>query len=125
MAEFLIKATNATHADPVKDRRGCYKRGDIVQVFPDGACTEQPSPNSNMVIIKVVGLSFEAAQKYMLSEMDTVDPRKTLTRRKFRIRVDDVPVGVRNTLRDERWITLDWAQVRNFLRNKITNTDET
>ncbi len=36
MAELLIKATDAHHHDPIKDRRGCYKRGDPVIAFRDG-----------------------------------------------------------------------------------------
>lgn len=35
MALFLIKDRDAVHADPEKDRRGCYKRGDIVEVLDD------------------------------------------------------------------------------------------
>lgn len=27
MAEILVKAVDSTHADPLKDQRGCYKRG--------------------------------------------------------------------------------------------------
>lgn len=37
MALLLIKATNATHIDPTKDQRGCYKRGDVVSVYEDDA----------------------------------------------------------------------------------------
>jgi len=36
MAEALIKASDAVHPDPVKDRRGSHKRGDIILVRPDG-----------------------------------------------------------------------------------------
>lgn len=36
MAELLIKAVDATHPDPVKDLRGCYKKGDVVVIKPDG-----------------------------------------------------------------------------------------
>lgn len=36
MAELLIRPVNNFHADPVKDRRGSYKRGDPVVVMPDG-----------------------------------------------------------------------------------------
>lgn len=35
MARLLVKATDNTHPDPVKDLR-CYKRGDVVVVMPDG-----------------------------------------------------------------------------------------
>lgn len=36
MAELLIKAVDAFNPDPTKDRRGCYKKGDVVCVRPDG-----------------------------------------------------------------------------------------
>ncbi len=36
MAELLIRAKDNTHADPVKNQRGSYKRGDIVEVGPVG-----------------------------------------------------------------------------------------
>lgn len=36
VADLLIKAVDATNADPTKDRRGCYKRGDVVAVKPTG-----------------------------------------------------------------------------------------
>ena len=36
MAEVLIKACNATHQDEVKDLQGCYKKGYVVVVKPDG-----------------------------------------------------------------------------------------
>lgn len=34
--EILVKAEDHTHPDPVKDRRGAYKKGDVVVVKPDG-----------------------------------------------------------------------------------------
>lgn len=36
MAEILVKAVDAVHPDPEKDRRGAYKKGDIVLAMPDG-----------------------------------------------------------------------------------------
>ena len=36
MAELLVKAISAHHADATKDARGCYKLGMIVGIFPDG-----------------------------------------------------------------------------------------
>jgi len=35
MAKALVMAVNKTHPDPVKDARGCHKRGDIIVVKPD------------------------------------------------------------------------------------------
>ena len=209
MTELLIKAIDATHPDPEKDRRGCYKRGDIVQVYEDGRCTEPPSPDSKMVIVKVPGLSVELARKYADShnepqqqtrtwnkpdydkavassvydefisaptvlaqreEQATIkvsaeqwlgmktsgdyapfnskpavtkiliggydltgtvtlvdlqgDVITTITRRKFRIRVDDIPLVIRQKLKDDREVTVTFDQVKSFLRNKVTNRDE-
>jgi hypothetical protein len=36
MAEILIKAVSATNPDSTKDRRGCYKRGDLWAAMHDG-----------------------------------------------------------------------------------------
>ena len=36
MAELLIKACDATHKDEVKDLQGCYKKGYVVVIRPDG-----------------------------------------------------------------------------------------
>ena len=39
MSLVLVMAVNHTHSDPEKDQRGCYKRGDVVEVFEDDAHT--------------------------------------------------------------------------------------
>lgn len=36
MARLLIKVEEYTHPDPDIDRRGAYKRGDVVVIMPDG-----------------------------------------------------------------------------------------
>lgn len=36
MVELLIKSSNTTNSNPLKDLRGCYKKGDVVVVKPDG-----------------------------------------------------------------------------------------
>lgn len=73
MALFLIKAdSNYTHPDPVKDARGVYKRGDIIQVLDDSAHNGDIITNpimSPFVMVRVIGLSVERALKYM--EEDT------------------------------------------------------
>lgn len=34
--EILVKSEDHTHPDPEKDRKGAYKKGDVVVVMPDG-----------------------------------------------------------------------------------------
>jgi len=66
MCELIVKAVDATHPDPEKDRRGCYKRGYPVAVYPDGtkwgACECLP----RFVIIKFPGVPVDnpIVQKY-------------------------------------------------------------
>jgi hypothetical protein len=56
MAIFLIKDRDATHPDPVKEARGCYQRGDIVQAFEDTQPLQLP-PAPPFVLVKTTGRS--------------------------------------------------------------------
>ncbi len=116
MAEFLIKAQNATHPDATKDARGCYKRGDVVTVMPDGHAWGNDERLPKFVVVKVPGVDYVRARKY-IEEGASV-------RRRFRVRVDDVPLTIRNQLRDNGEATVTWNQLRGFVRNKETNLDE-
>jgi len=86
MSEFLIKKVDATHPDSVKDQRGCYKRGDIVQIYNDGECKEPPSPNSKMLLVKVPEMSKEENKRYV---EEHIEPR----------------------VRTEKWSITDWSEM--------------
>jgi len=59
MAEILVKAIDATHVDPIKDRQGCYKCGDPVVVFDDGHAWGNEECPPKFVIVKVPGTAEE------------------------------------------------------------------
>ena len=61
MAELLVKARSVANADPDKDRRGCYKRGDIVLAQPDGHEWGRMEGLPDFVVIRVPGLTAAAA----------------------------------------------------------------
>lgn len=65
MAEFLVKAIDATHKDPVKDVRGCYKRGDIVDVRPDGFEWGKEEAPPKFTIVKCPGMAVADVISYM------------------------------------------------------------
>lgn len=115
MADILIKAVDVTHSDPIKDARGCYKRGDVVEAFEDGKI-QDPFPGSPFVLVRVTGLSKAVADKYIEST-DTL-------RRKFKIRIDDVPTAIKQELTTNRVVTVTLAQIKSFIRNKVTGLDE-
>lgn len=123
MAEFLIKAVDATHKDPVKDQRGCYKRGDVVQVYEDGECREKPSPNSRMVIIKIPGVPKAEFEKYTEPEISGVTG-DIVRRRKFRLRVSDFPADMLQTLKNDKTATISTSQIKTYLLNKTTGVNE-
>lgn len=50
--------------------------GDIIAIYPNGICKENPSPNSDYVIIKVPNLTMEEAEKYK----ETITAKKEVAR---------------------------------------------
>lgn len=103
MAEFLVKAVDATHADPEKSIRGCYRRGDIVQVYADGACTEAPAPDSRFYILKVPGFSPPEQYDEALKDAD----KKPLQRARWAFNFDALTDQQRDTLVLSKMLTLD------------------
>jgi len=61
MCEFNIKRVDAVNADTDKDRRGCYKRGDIINVQPDGEYVDKP----HHTVLVVTGLDHTKVLKFM------------------------------------------------------------
>ena len=79
MALFLIKDRDAVHADPEKDRRGCYKAGDIVEVLDDskhdGDLVANPIA-APFYLVHISGLTKEQALRFMESRMHAVSCRE-------------------------------------------------
>ena len=121
MAEFLIKAISVIHDDPEKDKRGCYKRGDIVVVMPDGHIWGREETLPKFVVVKIPGLTVETAQKY-------TDPAYVLgneefgvaERRKWRVLVDSIPNNIKNQLLTNGQVTVTLNQVRNYIEDRVT-----
>lgn len=129
MAIFLIMDRNKVNAlDAVKDVRGCYKLGDIVEVFEDDKPCVIP-PAEPFYIVKVTGLSKADALKYMEPQYntttETVDgvsrERRTMVRRRlYHIPIDLLPKAVKTALTEKRYYETTWATVSKFVTNKIT-----
>ena len=86
MAELLVKLLSATNPDPVKDARGCYKRGDVVDVRPDGFKWGREECPPRFVVVCIPGSSVEESRKYLEPEIEekAVDGEqvKTMARRR-------------------------------------------
>ncbi len=139
MAQILVMAIDKTHADPTKDRRGCYKRGYPVVVMPDSHTWGREECPPTFVLIKIPGASVDKVRKYLEPERegtanaDGIYP--VYRRRLWKFRFDDMPAAALKKLRDKGELTIKvgdyagdydytWRQVRNYLRNLKTNEDE-
>lgn len=127
MAELLIKAVDATHADADKDRRGCYKRGDIVLIKPDGHEWGRkellaPADGGKFVVVKIPGVS-PSQVRNAIRRLWSIDPDASGEDRRRRIRIDVhlLPANVRQTLNTTGQFTTTWNAVRQFVRNKLTD----
>lgn len=135
MAEILIKAIDATHLNPVKNQRGCYKRGDPVVIMPDGwgwgtEETKPPIDGGKFVIIKIPGVTpqqvhdaiharWPGLQHILESELQA---GMVVRRRQLTFNIDLLPSAVKNTLNRTGTYTTTWAAIKSFVRDKVSNT---
>jgi len=128
MALFLVYGKNNTHSDPEKQARGCYSIGDIVEVLDDskhdGDLVKNPIAPP-FYLVRITGVTKAQADKYMAPYIDpaTVGTENpvTLRRRQFNVEVASIPAAIRNKLMADRYVSVSWSQVRNYIRNRMTN----
>lgn len=138
MAELLVEATNETHADPQLERQTCRKAGYCLLVRPDGWNWGKEERPPKFYVIKLPGVSVHHPRivEYVSTWMDEYIPSQIYQRRRWRLRVDDIPVALRNRLDSAGSITIavggyageydvTWAQLRGYMRDLKTGTDET
>jgi hypothetical protein len=135
MAELLVKAVNATHSDPTKDARGCYKRGDVIGVAPDGwswGTLEKlpPAQGGKFVVVKITDVTRAQVINWVRNNwgFNTDNPAPNLisiARRRLQLAVDLMPNNVRNTLNTTGTFSTTWAAVRQYVTNKLTQATAT
>jgi len=98
MAELLVRAAphwkdsftqdqiDALQGEELDEYNARTQIGDVVCVYEDGVCTEDPSPNSKFILIKIPGVTLAQAKQYV-RRVSKVENKKRilLKRRKFRI----------------------------------------
>lgn len=131
MAELLIKAVSASH--PTKDH-ACYKRGDIVEVRDDGSEWGRlellpPQLGGKFVRVRIIGVTATQVQTWcqnnwsMLLHSEELNEAGVMVRRRtVNIDVDLLPNNVRNTLNRDGFYENTWSNIRQYVRNKITNS---
>lgn len=123
MAELLIKAVDASHEDPAKDARGCYKRGDVVVVMPDGHQWGRMEGPPDFFVLKIPGMSAEEAAELVSPETKPTElPRgiDVTARRSRRIDCDSLPSEYRRAIAERGVIQLPKAIVDRYNKRKST-----
>lgn len=133
MAELLVRAkphwmdslTKAEVDKMSKEQLQSYNArsqiGDIVCVFPDGACKEPPAPDSVYAITKIPSLDYNTAkEKYEQPLTDITDPKNSilLKHRKYQI-----PITFMNNAKvSNNYITITSLQKDSFVSSIIEKT---
>lgn len=144
MAILLVMARNNTHSDPIKDERGCYKRGDILGVYPDNfefGRKEVIAPIDGGGFVRIhldgitpVQLRTIVRNRLNLREVNDPDesdlgekdaagnPILSVTRRR-RVRLDpqELPANVRQQLNRTGYYSVPWQTAKQFIKDKRTN----
>jgi len=122
MAEFLIKAQrhwsykeNMTLKEQVEyDKQ--YQIGDIVQVFPDGKLSDYAHAGGKFYVVRVKGLDFKDVLEY---QKQLNDGNIMLRRRKFELRIENLPSVITNKLKTTYVYNTTWDEIKEFIANKI------
>lgn len=145
MAELLIKAQDAHHHNPDKDKRGCYKLGMVVEIRPDGCIygTAECMPTFFKIKIPMVPVDHPLLVRLTQQqtrpdgfEDDGITPKlATARRRACWLRHANIPLAARNKIRDEGEIIIKanpsyngpydytWAQVKNYFWDDDSQAD--
>lgn len=120
-----VRDTDVTSQDATKNVRGCYKRGDVVQVLAGSAHDGNLAVNpiaAPWYFIRLTGLT--PAQAALFQQEETTGTPETgivrVRRRRYRVNLATVPQAVLDALAGTRYVVWPWAQARAYLVNKGT-----
>lgn len=123
--QIMIKApTHSLARNPAMEMRR-FKDGDIIGVYLRSKVTKSPSPNSPLGFIHITGVPITAlrkAKRLMEMQVNPFDPSDIWKKRVWNIDPSTLPLAIKQTIKKNREITVSWTQVKNYLKNKVTNS---
>lgn len=105
-----------------------YKRGDVIKIYPDNTFTEK-HPSPRFAVVKIPGLSVEAARKYVAREeedvlINGVTEKERSKRRAFFIDIASMTTQKQTTLSTDKIMTENWSTIRSNVKEKKTGKTE-
>ena len=128
MCEILIKAIDAEHPDPIKNARGCYKKGDPVVIFEDGHEWGKEEGLPKFWVLKIPGVPADLLKHLILPQTiaridtDGVERQEIITRRLHKLDLKTLAIWIKNSLYAKGVVKMNLASAKNYFKNKITNS---
>jgi hypothetical protein len=118
MAEFLVFAGDNSNSDAVKDLRGCYKYGDIVEIREDGAPRGRLECLPKFYWINCNKTNKNTVDKYQSSQKTSAE---VITRRRlYRLQIENLNKDLLETLYKTGEINIEWKDLVKIIQNKNT-----
>ncbi len=113
-----------THSLSAQQEPGRWKRGDVVEVWLTAELTEPPSLNQPFIFVHITGAPNRAFQrikdKLTIANMDETTGEIFDGRRRWRVRLNDIPADRKQELLDTRETTVTWNAFKTFIQNHRT-----
>lgn len=130
MAEFLIRVKDKVNPDsPYLDVR-CLKRGDVVDVCPDGwPWSQKELTEPFWRIVAVSGMTLDEAKTFLEPEPGDINLNRMLRRRAFFVDVDNtsLPKAIKTWIADDTRATpilsITLTRIRDLKTAKTPLTD--
>lgn len=117
--EALIFLRNNTHPDPVKDRRGCWKRGMVVAIKDDGAEWGARETLPDFCRVRVTGITVAQVLELLAEQREDDSGNSTperFRRRRWTFDVDSLSPPLRTPLLTAGFVELTPQQARSAIK---------
>jgi len=120
MAQLVVRIADRTHADSAISAT-LYKRGDVVDVFPDGQLGV-PQPTAHWAVLTISNVDVSRARRMVEQDIVLSGDNPVLERiRRNHVKWDLLPAEwVTALTTGDRALTLTLQQIRNYLYDKRT-----
>lgn len=127
MTDLTLVVIGSAPGFVANNPNGQYQKGDIFDVRLTSEMIHPPAPNRKFVHIHITGVPATAIQKAKFLIQLHFDPAfpeedgKMLGRRRWRGLLDDLPVGIKQQLQNNREVTVTWAKVKPFIKDHVAD----
>ena len=121
---LILLGKTSTHILSPERERERWKRGDVVDVWLTSKLTGPPSPDQPFIFVHVTSAPnrdfARIRTKLAIANYSEMTGEIFNGRRRWRVRLDDIPVNKEKQLRNTRETTVSWDTFKTFIQNHRT-----